>query len=394
MRYNNKINKLYFIICFSLCLCASVANSFAEGIAVDTVRILIIEDVQKIQLKPMLDLVIVDADNKLVNIEPGDPIIVRVSGSGFNINNKKVNSSRLNISRATTSGENNIPLIQVGDKQFRGNLLIINQGTTIEVINILNIEEYLCGVVPREMPYTWQLEALKAQAVAARTYTLNCLEKRKDQYRTYDLKCTIADQVYGGYNDEKPSCNTAISTTCSEILVYENKPIKALYHGNSGGALEDNIEVFGTNIPYLKGKPDKYAVIPPNYIWSRKLTADELQARLNNSGMSIGRIDNVEISKLAESGRVREITFSTPNGKSTLSGVSFRNRMGTTFIRSTLFTMEKQGDTYIFSGKGSGHGVGMSQCTAQNMVELGIKYRDILAYFYPGADLVKINSLK
>lgn len=364
----------------------------------DTVRILLLEGVEKIEFGTTGNIAIFDSENNLVKAELNYPMEIRIDGTGFSINNKKINQSNLKFvavkNSQPDSTENLISLLSVNGRKYRGEVRLINQNSVMQVINVLDLEEYLCGVVPREMPYNWQLEALKAQAVAARTYTLNCLEKRKEQNRIYDLKSTIADQVYGGYNDEKPTSNTAVNATNSEILVYNGKPILAVYHGNSGGALEDDTEVFRTNLPYLKGKPDKFAVISPNYIWSRKLTADELQTRLNKSEISLGKIDNVELSKIAESGRVREITFYYQNRKTILSGVTFRNLMGTTFIRSTLFTLDKQGDTYIFSGKGSGHGVGMSQCTAQNMAEQGINYLEILSYFYPGTNLVKINQQK
>ncbi|MFB3895200.1 MAG: SpoIID/LytB domain-containing protein [bacterium] len=392
MRFKIRINKIYFILCFSLWLCGSVAYAFAEGVAMDTVRVLILDRVQNLELRPLIDLVIFDSENKLVNIEPSEPIIVRAAGSGFSINNKKVNTSRLKISSATLSGDSNVPLIRIGTKKYRGELDLVRQGNDIAVINILNIEEYLCGVVPREMPYEWHREALKAQAVAARTYTYNKLATINRSARLYDLKATIADQVYGGFNDERSSCDSAIYATAGEILVYDDKPILACYHGNSGGALENDTDVFRTKMPYLKGKSDEFSPTGGRYDWSQSVTAAEIRTRLVSAGLNIGQIRDITLSEVADSGRVRYITIIHSNGTTRLTGVAFRDKMGTTFIRSTLFTLDKQENRYIFRGKGNGHGVGMSQWSAYRMAQQGMNYQEILDYFYPGTNLVKKNQ--
>lgn len=384
-------NKSFYILtlCLSLWLYISMPYSVAEEVAADTVRVLILNGVQKLELRPMIDLVIFDADDRLVNIEPSEPIIVKISNPGFSINNKKVNTSRLKISSATLSGDSNVPLIRIGDKRYRGELDLVHQGNTITAINVLNIEEYLCGVVPREMPYQWHLEALKAQAVAARTYTYNKLATINRSARLYDVKATIADQVYGGFNDERSSCDSAIFATAGEILMYDDKPILACYHGNSGGALENDTDVFRTKMPYLKGKPDEFSPTGGRYDWNRSVTATEIRTRLMNSRVNIGQIHNIKLSDVADSGRVRQLTIIHSNGTTKLNGVSFRDKMGTTFIRSTLFTIEKEGNRYIFCGKGSGHGVGMSQWSAYRMAQQGKNYQEILDYFYPGTTLIK-----
>ena len=395
-----KLKKVFSqLFLYTLCLSVLVVNSFggAEFVSGDTVRILLLDGVEKVELGATANIIIFDAENNLVNLEPSAPMIIRASGTGFSINGKKVNQPNLKIvgvENVQPLPENKtVPLLSINGKKYRGELRIINNGGAMVVVNVLDLEEYLCGVVPREMPHSWHQEALKAQAVAARTYTLNCLENRKNRNSTYDLKCTIADQVYGGYKDEKPNCDSAILATRGEILVYEDKPILACYHGNSGGVLEDDTDVFGTRLPYLKGKLDKYAPTSGKYSWSKTITADEIRTRLNGNGLNLGQIQEIKLSEVVDSGRVRQVTINHANGTTKLSGVSFRQKMGTTFIRSTLFTLEKQGNQYLFCGKGSGHGVGMSQWSAQRMAEQGISYQEILAYFYPGTTLVKIQSI-
>ncbi|MDI6783424.1 MAG: SpoIID/LytB domain-containing protein, partial [bacterium] len=350
----------------------------------DTVRILILDGVEQVELGATGDIVIFDAENNRVNFAPSNPIIIRVSGTGFSINGKKVNQPNLKIvgvepllasSRGQPLPENKlVPLLSVNERKYRGEFKLINPGNSIQVVNILDLEEYLCGVVPREMPYSWHPEALKAQAVAARTYTYNKLYNNNRKSKEYDLLATIADQVYGGYTDERESCNTAICATQGEILVYNDKPIYACYHGNSGGVLEDNADVFGSKIPYLRGKSDSFAAVGPANSWRQNVTADEIRTRLNKNGLAIGKIGNIKLTKVADTGRVREITIEHAKGKTRLTGVSFRHKMGTTFIRSTLFTLEKQEDNYLFSGKGSGHGVGMSQWSAKYMADHGKNY--------------------
>ncbi|MCX7918254.1 MAG: SpoIID/LytB domain-containing protein [bacterium] len=364
----------------------------------DTARVLILEDVKQIELGSTVDMIIYDMEDNIVDTCDKNPIMIQVSGIGFAVNGKKVNQSSLKIvpvkNTGDTTQQKTVPLLIVNGKKYRGEFRLYNTGKTMQVVNVLDIEEYLCGVVPREMPFSWHIEALKAQAVAARTFTYNRLFTRNARNKNYDLLPTIADQVYGGYTDERESCNLAIAATCGEILVYNDKPIYACYHGNSGGQLEDNDDVFGGRIPYLCRKPDKYAVPSATYHWSRTISAAEIRARLHDNGLAIGTINDIELTTVADSGRVREITIVHSLGKTRLSGPEFRNKMGTTCIRSTLFTLEKQGESYIFRGTGSGHGVGMSQWSAKNMAEAGKDYQEILAYFYPGTTLINIHNSK
>jgi stage II sporulation protein D len=362
----------------------------------DTVRVLILDSIDKIELGSTVDIIIYEPADKVIDVPADNPILIRASGTGFSINGKKISQSSLKIipveNAADTSQQTVVPLLAVNGKKYRGELKLYNTGNSLQIVNVLDMEEYLCGVVPREMPYSWHPESLKAQAVAARTFTCHRLSSGNSRNKNYDLLPTIADQVYGGYNDEQESCNSAIAGTCGEILVYNDKPIYACYHGNSGGQLEDNADVFGGQIPYLRRKSDKYAAPSSTFTWSRTVTATEIRTRLNDNGVSVGKINNIELNKVADSGRVREITIEHSQGKTKFTGTEFRQKMGTTFIRSTLFTLEKQGETYLFHGNGTGHGVGMSQCSAKNMAEQGKDYQEILAYFYPGTTLVKINS--
>lgn len=391
MSIKNEVTIVFF---FVLCFSVLTANGFTaiDFVSGDTVRILLLDGMQKVAVGSTVDIIIIDSNNKLINYEPAESIAIRASGTGFSINGKKVNQPSLKIFSSTISGDNNFPLISVNSRKYRGELQLINQKGAMQVINILDLEEYLCGVLPREMPDNWHSEALKAQAVAARTFTLNCLENRKSKNRTYDLKCTIADQVYGGFKDEKPRCDLAILATRGEILIFDNKPILAVYHSNSGGVTENDADVFGTNSPYLRSQPDDYAVSAPGYSWSLKLSADEARTRLLSNGLSLGRIEDIELSKVAETGRVRELIIHHSNGNTKISGIAFRNKMGTTLIKSTLFTVQKEENRFLFSGNGYGHGVGMSQSSAKKMAEQGMSYQEILAKFYPGTNLVKINK--
>jgi stage II sporulation protein D len=163
-------------------------------------------------------------------------------------------------------------------------------------------------------------------------------------------------------------------------------------YSNSGGMTENDADVFGTKNPYLRAQPDEYAASGPGYSWSKSLSADEVRTRLAGNGLALSTIEDIELSKVDESGRVRELIIHHANGTIIISGIAFRNKMGTTFIKSTLFTIQKEGNRFVFFGKGYGHGVGMSQSSAKKMAERGMDYQEILAYFYPGTTLEKINS--
>ena len=202
---------------------------------------------------------------------------------------------------------------------------------------------YLYGVVPREMPASFEMEALKAQAIAARTYTLKNINKHNSE--GYDLCDTTHCQVYGGMDGEQEITNRAVDETYGMIITYNGEIIDALYHSNSGGVTEDSLEAWGNNYPYLISVDDEFSNDAPNSNWSINLTADEINKRLKNSGINIGNILDMEVLQTSSNGRVTQLKVLGTLGERILNKGEIRAILGDTELKSTWFTIKNQGSS-------------------------------------------------
>lgn len=305
------------------------------------------------------------------------------------------------------------------DRVYRGYFRFILKNEGITIVNHLNMEEYLYGVVPSEMEPTWPAAALEAQAVAARTYAVSNM-KAYDS-RGFDLLPTVASQVYSGVTAEKPSTNAAVDATRGQIVVYNGKPINAFYTGNNGGYSNNCRDVWGMSLPYLQAVPDK--LLPPrteplspanlaewlitrpptysshpqysgrsSYRWTLWVSRQEIENRLKPGG-NLGRILSVTVTGRSANGLVTKVLVKGTGGDYTVTNDSIRSRLGG--LRSNMFIVEpKMGpdglpECFIFYGGGWGHGVGMCQSGAAGMAADGYKCQEILKHYYQGVELSK-----
>jgi stage II sporulation protein D len=325
--------------------------------------------------------------------------------------------------------------LTIAGSRYRGvGEVRINGLGSLAAINELPIEEYLLGVVPRELgPVAFPfIEALKAQAVAARTYAYANLGKRRND--GYDLLPTVSDQVYGGVNAEHPLSSQAVEQTAGVVATYEGRLISALYSSTSGGWTANSEDVFTSAEPYLRGVPDHERGkaldhVPslkvfrnhanPNSLraahegdfesdWSRlhrwyvTWTADEMRKVLSAYFRTdVGRVLEVNVVERSSSGRALRVEFVTDSG--TFAETKDRIRSALKFIASTgaqtslystLFFIEPVTDRrtkeltgFEAWGGGWGHGVGMSQTGAVGMAERGDTYEEILKHYYRGITL-------
>lgn len=276
---------------------------------------------------------------------------------------------------------------EIKSGSFRGELEIkfdLKQNKFL-FINKVPLEDYLYGVVPSEMPASWNLEALKTQAIAARTYAVAYIQKNINE--TYHVEATVQSQVYGGIKKETKNSNLAVDETKSEILVFAEKPIQAFYHSNSGGKTELAENVWSFQLPYLKSVESNFCEKAPNYNWEFKIGKSELSEKL-------GLKDILEISVLDSfaSGRVKTIHFQeTEDSFKNILAVDLRKLIGGVKIKSTFFDIKLQDEFVHFSGKGFGHGVGMSQWGAKGMADSGKTHKEILFHYYQGTELARID---
>lgn len=335
-------------------------------------------------------------------------------------------------------------LTELSKKSYRGWFEFRRQVNTVTAINIVDHQEYLYGVVPAEMPPSWHMEALKAQAVAARSMSI--YQKNKYLSSGYNVCDTVYTQVYNGLTGERDRTNQAVDETRGMIATYNGKVAETVFFSTSGGYTEDPQYVWGNPIPYLKAVPDPYEIEPEGKPWTRTITLDEIDRALGSKGIRIGTAQGLKINDYTPSKRVNELEIIGSLGSHKLTKEEIRTFFSGTSggsLRSRMFTLENstvasgsksledlevyKGDaleyimgvngkivpvgksvvvegqngqtTYggsgsqgghvaygnvVISGKGYGHGVGMSQSGAKGMADSGHTYDEIIEYYYQG----------
>lgn len=265
---------------------------------------------------------------------------------------------------------------------FRGSVRLIARGDLVRVVNVLPLEDYLRGVVPAEMHASWPLEALKAQAIAARTYTLASLDPSSD----WDICATIDCQVYRGRDAEDPRSDLAIEETVGLVLTYGGAFARTYYHADSGGAVASSLEVWGRRAPYLVAIRDVPAS-SPHRRWRVRLDADAIRRSADAAGAAVGEVARLRVVSLSESGRATSVEVAGTAGSAVLSGAQLRDALRSWGLKSTRFRMV--GDL-VAEGDGWGHGVGMSQYGARALAASGYAHWQILGFYYPGTALQRL----
>lgn len=266
----------------------------------------------------------------------------------------------------------------------------------------VNIDEYLCNVVSAEMPADYEIEALKAQSIVARTYTVyKILNKKHDNADICDdSTCCQAwiskDDRLARWEEGKRESNwqkicECVSATKGKIVAYDNQPINAFFHSNSGGVTEVPVNVWGgTGYPYLQSVETSGEDAYNQYSSEVVLTNDELVNKLKEKygdiSIDFSNDEDIKILEYTESTRVKTVRF----GNHEISGVEARTLLG---LRSTNFEVIKEDGKIKFSVKGYGHGVGMSQTGADSMAKQGATAEEIIGHFYSGVEVKDVNTL-
>jgi stage II sporulation protein D len=281
--------------------------------------------------------------------------------------------------------------IKINNRSYRGFVWVQLRDGKLLVVNHVGLEQYLYGVLPREVSPSWHAHTLKAQAVAARTYALYHMVKREKEI--YDVFSTTSSQVYGGKDVEHPVTQDAVDSTKGLILTYDGKIALTLYHANSGGETERADDVWGSRLPYLVSVEDRFSVNQPGFSWERTLSFDDIQGCLKRFGFPVTSIQDITVVERAASGRIKKLKISQPDEPFYLTGNSFRLIVGPGKVRSSNFEVKIEDGQFIFKGNGFGHGVGMSQWGAYDMAKNGYKFKEILQFYYPKTIVTGVNVL-
>ncbi len=376
--------KIFKWIVLSALLFLQPAQSAAWGrVSVDTnVRVAIYKSIKNISLSVKGKFQVLDmmTNKRFKDISSLKNAYVYGVKSGIKIGSSVISSTKVKV--VLKSGT-----IFVNKRRFRGSISIIkNKDGLLTIVNDLNVEQYVKGVLVNEASHKWPLEVLKAQAVASRTYALYHMTYTKD--KDYDVTNDIYSQVYGGKSTERFKCNIAVNHTKGQVLTYKNKMFPTYFHATCAGNTEDADQLWNINLPVLKGRSCPYCKKSPHYYWKRNIRLKDVQDKLNENGHDLWLIKDVSIVSRNKSGRIKELKIITRNGnEAVVSGKDFRNIVGPNYIRSNNYEIVMKGYYMDVIGKGWGHGVGMCQWGAFFMSKDRKKYKDILTYYYPGSEV-------
>ncbi len=413
-----KIKKYYFGGIFILVLmlfiqCAGIIPQPVNQSGIPKIKVLLISDMPKARLSFKGNIQVRGSGKLLFKLRSKESPLLIFSSKGTGIvlkSGRAVFETRSDSIKLGTEGAH--PLSLQG-KHYRGELLIsVTKTGNICVLNALDLESYLKGVVPAEIGRGNRqiFEALKAQAVAARTYAFERLQNAKNG-KSFALQPTISDQVYGGADAESRWTNRAVEATTGEIMVFRGKPIHAFYSSTCGGRTEPGRDVWPKlYAPYLKGVADDFGEgvfcrESPHYRWLEFWSITDLDSILVKNlstrkmyQLSWGRVKDLKILSRFPSGRVKDLLIVFQYGKQVIHGNRIRWILTPTdlpALRSTLFRLvlyhNKMGlQSVLAIGAGNGHGVGMCQWGAMGMAKAGFRYDQILRQYYRGAELRKI----
>jgi stage II sporulation protein D len=282
--------------------------------------------------------------------------------------------------------------IYAGGRWYRGEVDLVRESSGISVINRLNIEDYLASVIGKEMYNTWPQEALKAQAVASRSYAVFKLQRPKS--KLFDVLDTTTSQVYVGLEGEANSTQEAVKATAGQVLMYQGKVIEAVFHSSSGGHTENSENVWQNIVPYLRGVED-FDQSSPSYQWTLNLTAPQLRQRIPG----VGDVLSMMPAKSSSTGRILMLKVQGTKGERLIKGTEVRKALG---LKSTLFTAKpefglvagKSGTSrpvgFLISGRGYGHGLGMSQWGAYSLATQNKTYKEILMHYFQETTLKSV----
>ena len=266
-------------------------------------------------------------------------------------------------------------------KEVVDNNIYVSVGRNGSVVKI-ELEEYVTGVVGAEMPASFNVEALKAQAVIARTYALKANSRGtvlsdNESSQSYKSNEELKSLWGSSYNTYYNKIKGAVDSTRGMYLTYKGNYIEAVYHSTSNGRTEDSSNVWGNSFPYLVSVDSPYDSSNPSYLKTVSFSYSDISKKL---GVIITSDTNFIINGKTSGDRVSSISV----GEVSFSGIEFRSKLG---LRSADFDIEKNDENVVITTRGYGHGVGMSQYGANGMAKNGSSYRDILFHYYPGVSL-------
>lgn len=371
-----KLLSLTILYLLFFCFRLSAAGEYRTP---QTIRIAVLKGMESVRVDGN-GLIFTDNLGRKIDVQA--PVKVRSDGSGISIEG----SSMSGLTVTAPEGTRNV--VTVNGKGYRGTVEIRPQGKGLVIINDLALEDYLVGVINCEISSQWSIEAIKAQAVVARSYAVFQRDSRKNL--PYHLESSVLDQVYQGCDLDDSRAARGVRETAGEVLTYGGKGIQAFFHSSCGGHTEasENVWTFGT--PYLAGVDCKYCLTSPSAEWTLTISLAKLEGILEKGGYKVRGLRGMILLSRNRSGRVESLSILYDQGSLNIPAVDFRKTVGYGVVKSTNFEVRMSGTDVVLTGRGYGHGVGLCQWGAKKRAEDGFSYREILSYYYPGTVLKKL----
>jgi len=347
--------------------------------AVETLRIVMEESLGAVEVRAPKLWVGPDGDGGRFEEIPGGIAKVDLSNRRVRVNGEATGDDVLRFRAGPPGDAPGKEALKAGTREVRGDVVVLAGKRGLTLVNVIALEDYLTAMVGSEMPASFPLEALKAQAVAARTYALH--KKLASYGALFHMGSSVLHQVYSGVSREDPRTREAVEATRGEVLTFDLEPAETYFHASCGGKTETGREALGRDLAYLKSVSCGCHKVPASR-WEAQLSPAEVKRLLG------GTAAQVAVDGRSPTGRARWLTV---NGRRALDAVSFRAKSGYGNVRSLGFELEAKRDGSLqLKGRGFGHGAGLCQWGAKVAAEDGWDYRRILLHYYPGTELQRL----
>lgn len=380
------------------------ADEVVEAEKFNEINVLLSDQQNKISYTVLSDLSIEDDERIIALISKGNVFSLSQNGKNLLL---EINGMEFNSPKFTFSSRDNSELVNLGGKVYHGKIKFTPAHGKINIINVISLEDYVKGVLPKEMPagngYE-NFEALKAVAICIRTYAIQKIYNSKNEF---DIYTDERDQVYGSADSETQISNLAVDETKNMILTYKGETAQIFYHSTCGGETEAASNVFqGQGAAYMKGVKDGSPTncsIAPRFEWIEYYSKESFIKRIVSAGLLADSnyvIKDIKILSRFPSGRVNELQLDLQDSNSFEKHISLfgnsmrsiiRNSDNSAILRSTLFDIETSKDSIKISGRGNGHGVGLCQWGAIYQSQNKKNYKTILDFYFPGTEIIKLK---
>lgn len=364
--------------------------------AAQSIRVLLASEVQQLEVRTARTIWATGGQDYAQSFQ--SVVRVELQGQTIVLNGVRVRAEQLRLQAGDhdlklllpryRSKDKGISFLPGDDKsvvQVSGVIQLVRRGKGLLVVNIVDLEEYVKGVVPAEINSSWHREMLKVQAVAARTYAL--YHHMLSTARDYDVVADVHDQVYRGRRGVDARVIEAVESTRGLVVTHQGAPIYAAFSSTAAGVTEDAMVVWSKDLPYLKGVECPFDLESPFYQWKASFTLHALEQKLRQHGFPVGMIATLTPLTYSRAGRVATLRVVHSKGELIVRGEDLRKALGYTVVPSTQFVIESVGQEVILSGYGAGHAVGLCQWGAKQLADIGYSFSSILRYYYPGTEL-------